>query len=439
MSCTDPTLIESLADDFSEDTRTELLKRLSDYITGYDFPDDQWDDPLDGASGPSLHAVFKDLYDGQLTKLLTHVADECGGGGGGGQTDTVAGQDGITNAGNDVDAVLEPDYGVAANTVCEGNDARLSDARVPMGPAGGGLGGNYPNPTVTPAADLDTTAVHDNVAAEINAVAAKAAPVAADLVLIEDSADAFNKKKATLNTLLGSGGWTYDMDFTGTTHDFTGGATDPVTGLVPGGAFADFDVLQRETNRIRVVFNNLTGMIKQATLTLTFSSFTNVLPWSTAPSTSISVRMLPNDLTGNFTGAYYRVSDGNIAAGGSSQLGLIHRPALAGRVILHRIVRNGITNTQYSGVIANWQQDGWAKLHRVPGFQEAAHTQATALFGYAITDATDIDAAVFPANKGSARIVDGDYALQIALYVDVGGSIELDITRLILVGVPYAQ
>lgn len=39
-------------------------------------------------------------------------------------------------------------YGSAANTVCQGNDARLSDPRTPTGAAGGDLAGTYPNPTV---------------------------------------------------------------------------------------------------------------------------------------------------------------------------------------------------------------------------------------------------------------------------------------------------
>jgi len=51
--------------------------------------------------------------------------------GAGGQTDTVTGSNGITNAGDNVDADLTPTYGNGANEFCEGNDARLSDSRTP--------------------------------------------------------------------------------------------------------------------------------------------------------------------------------------------------------------------------------------------------------------------------------------------------------------------
>jgi hypothetical protein len=71
------------------------------------------------------------------------------GGGGGGQTDTVTGSSGITNVGTNVDADLAPTYGSAASTFCEGNDPRLSDARVPTGSAGGDLSGTYANPSVS--------------------------------------------------------------------------------------------------------------------------------------------------------------------------------------------------------------------------------------------------------------------------------------------------
>lgn len=43
---------------------------------------------------------------------------------------------------------ITPTYGSSASTICEGNDARLSDSRAPNGSAGGQLGGAYPNPDV---------------------------------------------------------------------------------------------------------------------------------------------------------------------------------------------------------------------------------------------------------------------------------------------------
>lgn len=53
-------------------------------------------------------------------------------------------------------------------------------------------------------AGADTTAIHDNVASEISAIAVKATPVGADFVLIEDSADGNNKKHALLSSLPGT-------------------------------------------------------------------------------------------------------------------------------------------------------------------------------------------------------------------------------------------
>lgn len=50
-------------------------------------------------------------------------------------------------------------------------------------------------------AGADSTAIHDNVDGEIAAVTLKAAPVAADEILIEDSAASFAKKSATIGSI----------------------------------------------------------------------------------------------------------------------------------------------------------------------------------------------------------------------------------------------
>jgi hypothetical protein len=61
----------------------------------------------------------------------------------GGQTDTVAGANGIQNTGDNINAVVAPTYGSAANTVCQGNDARLHGQDTDAGTSAASFEINY--------------------------------------------------------------------------------------------------------------------------------------------------------------------------------------------------------------------------------------------------------------------------------------------------------
>jgi hypothetical protein len=87
--------------------------------------------------------------------------------------------------------------------------AGVSEIKFPNGSVTDNTGGSV---SVSISA-TDSAAIHDNAASEIHAVTEKATPVDADEILIEDSADSYNKKRVQIGNLPGgTGGVTVEDD-----------------------------------------------------------------------------------------------------------------------------------------------------------------------------------------------------------------------------------
>jgi hypothetical protein len=105
---------------------------------------DKGDRGIQGADGESAYQIavdngFEGTEDQWLASLVGPKGDkgDPGGGGTGGgdvySTRVIGTAGGLQGGGNlSADRTLSPVYGTVGNTVCQGNDARLSDARTPL-------------------------------------------------------------------------------------------------------------------------------------------------------------------------------------------------------------------------------------------------------------------------------------------------------------------
>lgn len=107
--------------------------------------------------------------------------------------------------------VMDP-YGTTANTICQGNDSRLSDARTPTAHLLGSS--SHTADTIANVnAKLSDGDMISTLAGEINALTAKTTPTTSDLIMIEDAAATYAKKKSTIAQVLAAGAVTSYPEF----------------------------------------------------------------------------------------------------------------------------------------------------------------------------------------------------------------------------------
>lgn len=124
---------------------------------------------------------------------------------------------------------------------------------------------------------VDTTAVHDNVAGEIAAVAEKTAPVAGDYLLIEDGEDGSAKKKVDIDNLPSQDLSGYVAKTSFDAHSILAATTDntpaaltvgeqTVIGRITGGNIAALSAAQLATLALSTALPENTAIILDAEL-----------------------------------------------------------------------------------------------------------------------------------------------------------------------------
>lgn len=133
------------------------------------------------------------------------------------------------------------------------------------------LGFRYIGATAeSPAGGSDPTAIHDNIAGEIAAITEKSSPVPGDLIVIEDSEDANNKKRVELGNLPGtpevieskSANYSIVTNDAGKTFTNQGSSGTIVLALPEASAGLAYSFVARSSNVIQVTASS--GNIIQA-------------------------------------------------------------------------------------------------------------------------------------------------------------------------------
>lgn len=155
-------------------------------------------DPLKIALGDSAARLLAFQADGTPVYIEQTAADDTAASSSGTINDILAGS-GITVDQPDLEA---GDVTIGVNEAQIDHDALLNFlAAEHVDWAAAAAGTIHTDNYIEGGAGSDTTAIHDNVDGEINAVAAKDPATGADILLIEDSAASFAKKKLTIENL----------------------------------------------------------------------------------------------------------------------------------------------------------------------------------------------------------------------------------------------
>jgi hypothetical protein len=129
---------------------------------------------------------------------------------------------------------------------------------------------------ITDLTHTDSDAIHDNVAGEINVIASKAAGVAGDLFIIEDSADSNNKKSLLMSAIRITQSQVTDLVHTDT-DAFHSSTASEISVLTAKSSVASGDIFLAEdsadsNNKKKILFSTISAALASMTVSAESSS-----------------------------------------------------------------------------------------------------------------------------------------------------------------------